>query len=179
MSRAFLVDWGKLFTPSEPILETIVRGTILYLAVVLLMRFVLKREKGQLGTTDLLVLVLLGDASQNAMAGQYTSITDGVILILTLVLWSSALNWFAFRFSFFDHLLNSPPLPVISNGRMLRYNMKRELITETELTSQMRLQGVSDVSEVEKAYVEPDGRISVITKQGVEDARGAPDRDSA
>jgi len=88
----FGIDWLKTFAPTQPLLETVTRGTILYLALVLLLRFALSREKGQLGTTDLLVLVLLGDASQNAMAGQYTSISDGLLLILTLVFWSYALN---------------------------------------------------------------------------------------
>jgi uncharacterized membrane protein YcaP (DUF421 family) len=51
-----------------------------------------------MGITDLLVIVLIADAAQNGMAGEYRSLTDGLLLVATIVAWSYALNWLAFRF---------------------------------------------------------------------------------
>jgi len=179
MHRLFTINWATTFTPTQPLLETVLRGTILYLALVLLLRVALKRQAGQLGMTDLLVLVLLGDASQNAMAGSYTSVTDGLLLVLTLVFWSYALNWLGYRYRPIAWLLTPRPLPVVRDGRMLRRNMRRELITDDELMSQLRLQGVDDIAGVREASVEGDGRVSVITRDDRPDAHGAREKDAS
>jgi len=175
----FGIDWLKTIAPTQPFLETVVRGTILYLALVFLLRFALSREKGQLGTTDLLVLVLLGDASQNAMAGNYSSIGDGLLLILTLIFWSYALNWLSFHVRWIERLLSPRRLTLVRDGRMMRRNMRKELMTEEELMSQIRLQGVADLSKVREACMEVDGRVSVITRDDASDARGAPEQDAS
>jgi uncharacterized membrane protein YcaP (DUF421 family) len=168
------VDWGSVFRPDIPLLEIIVRGTIVYLSLLILLRLVLKREAGAVGMTDLLVLVLLADASQNAMAGEYRSLPDGIVLVSTIIFWSLAVDWLGFRIPFVGRLVHPPPLPLIKDGRLLRRNMRRELITMEELMSQLRLQGVDDVSSVRQASMEGDGRISVIRSSG--EQSGARDR---
>ena len=168
------VDWEKLFVPSTPLLETVLRGTLMYLALFLLMRFVLQRETGALGLADLLVVVLLADAAQNGLADDYSSIPDGVLLVGTILFWSYALNWPGYRVPSFERLLHPAPMPLIRNGRLLRKNMERELVTEEELMSQLRLQGVDDLGEVKAVHMEGDGRFSVILRESA--TRGAPDR---
>ena len=71
------VNWHDVFVPDTPLLEIFVRGTIVYLAIFALLRFVLTRQSGNLGVTDLLVIVLIADAAQNAMASEYKSVPDG------------------------------------------------------------------------------------------------------
>ena len=115
-----------------------------------------------MGITDLLVVVLIADAAQNAMSDDYRSIPDGLLLVGTIIFWSWALNWLGFRFPRIQRFVHPAPLPLVRDGRMLRKNMARELITEDELMSQLRLQGASEVSQVESALMEGDGRISVI-----------------
>ncbi|HEY7909583.1 MAG TPA: hypothetical protein VIC60_11945, partial [Thermomicrobiales bacterium] len=83
MHALFGADWQKMFALDTPLLEIVIRGTIIYLALFTLLRFVVKREVGTVGIADLLVIVVIADAAQNAMAGTYTSITDGVLLIGT------------------------------------------------------------------------------------------------
>jgi uncharacterized membrane protein YcaP (DUF421 family) len=131
----------------------------------LLLRIGPKREAGAAGITDLLVVVLIADAAQNAMAGSYTSITEGVVLVMTIIFWSWTLNWVAYRSSWFERFVMGPPLPLVRNGKLLRQNMRRELISEDELMSQLRLQGVNSVAEVRMAAIEPDGRISVVMRK--------------
>ena len=170
----FNVDWAHVFVPDTPLLEIVVRGTAMYLALFLLLRLVLKRETGAIGISDLLVVVLIADAAQNGLADNYSSIPDGLILVLTIVFWSWALNWLGFRFRLFQRLVHPDPLPLVRDGRLLRRNLEKELITEGELMSQLRLQGVDNIADVSAAYMEGDGRISVIEQNGA--SRGAQDR---
>ena len=75
------VDWGEVLLPRTPLLETIVRGAVTYLALFLLLRVTTKREAAGTSISTLLVLVLIADAAQNAMADDYRSIADGLLLV--------------------------------------------------------------------------------------------------
>lgn len=163
-AMSFLVgsDWHSVLIPDTPLLEIFVRGSIMYLVIFALLRFVLKREAGTIGLNDLLVLVLVADAAQNAMAANYTSISDGVLLVGTIFFWSYTINWFDYRFPRFRHLFHSAPVPLVRDGQILYRQLRRELLTEDELKSQLRLQGIGELGEVKAAYMESDGRISVI-----------------
>lgn len=165
MHSFFGINWQTTFTPSQPILETILRGTILYLVLFTMLRVVLKRQSGTVGITDLLVVVLLGDAAQNAMAGNYTSITDGIILLATIVFWAYALDWLGYHAPWMRRFLEAPPLPLVKDGQLLRRNMRKELITEDELMAQVRQQGLESLDEVKAAYMESDGHISVLQRE--------------
>jgi uncharacterized membrane protein YcaP (DUF421 family) len=170
----FDVDWGNVFVLDTPLLEIVLRGSIMYLALFALLRLVLKREAGAMGITDLLVVVLLADAAQNGMADDYHSIPAGIVLVATIVFWSWALDWLGYRIPFVQRLVRPRALPLIRDGRVLRRNLEQELITDDELLSQLRLQGVADVADVAEAYMEGDGRISVIARDA--NHRGAQDR---
>lgn len=165
MGSAFQLNWSELFVPHMSLVEVIIRGSVTYVLLFLLLRVGPKREAGAAGITDLLVVVLIADAAQNAMSGSYTSITEGAVLVATIIIWSYALNWFAFRSEWFERFVMGPPLPLVRNGKLLRRNMRRELISENELLSQLRLQGVNEVDEVKLAAIEPDGRISVVMQK--------------
>jgi uncharacterized membrane protein YcaP (DUF421 family) len=156
------VDWHGIFVPSTPILETLVRGTITYLFIFVLFRILVKRESGALGITDLIVVVLIADAAQNAMADNYSSVTDGLFLIGTIVAWDWLLSYVAFHSKTVARLIRPGKLLLIQDGRLERKNMRKELITEEELRAKLRLQGYEDPSEVKRAYMEPDGRISIL-----------------
>lgn len=165
------VDWQRTFTFSTPILETIIRGTVVYLALFTLLRVVLKRESGGIGTTDLLVVVLLADASQNAMADNYASIPDGLLLVSTIVGVDYILDWLAFQYAPIRRFVRPAPLKLVEDGRMLRANMRREYITEEELMSQLRHQAFDDLSRIRAVYVEGDGRFSVLQDGGRQSQR--------
>jgi len=79
------VDWHSLFFPETAVLEIFLRGSIMYLVLFTLLRIVLKRQTGALGMSDLLLITLLADASQNALAGDYNSVPDGIILVGTII----------------------------------------------------------------------------------------------
>jgi len=157
------INWHDLFVPAHPI-ETILRGSLMYLSLFLLMRFVLKRESGSIGTADLLMVVVIADAAQNAMAGDYKSITDGVILVVTIMFWNYAIDWLSYHSPTMRRVLQPKPLLLVKNGRLYKQNMRKELITKEELIAELRENGVEDLSEVKEARIEEDGHVSVIKK---------------
>lgn len=159
------MDWKSIFFPDTPFLEIILRGSLMYIALFTMLRVILKRQTGTLGMTDLLLITLLADAAQNAMAGAYQSLSDGVVLVATIIFWNYAFDWLSFKSEWFARLIEPPALPLIRDGKMLRRNMRHELITEEELMMQLRQQGLDDVLKVKKAYIESDGQISVIQRK--------------
>lgn len=156
------MNWSELFSFDIPLLEIIIRGTAMYWALVILLRVVLKRQAGELGMTDLLLITLLADASQNGMAGDYKSIPDGIILVATLIAWNFIFDWLNYHSKFFHRLIEPKPLPLIIQGKPLHKNMRREYITLSELKEQLREQGIDNMNQVKKAVMESDGQISVI-----------------
>jgi uncharacterized membrane protein YcaP (DUF421 family) len=160
------MNWQSLFVPSEGILAIILRGSIMYLVLLVGLRIFVRRHIGSMNLMDLLLMVLIADAAQNGMAGEYHSITEGLLLCGTLLAWNVLFDWLSYRFTFFEKLMEPAPLPVIRNGKFLRRNMRREFLTTDELVSHLREQGVFEVSEVRVAYIEPDGGISFIKIDG-------------
>ncbi|MEP6924372.1 MAG: YetF domain-containing protein [Pyrinomonadaceae bacterium] len=157
----FKVNWHDVFVPQSSLLEIFIRGTITYFALFLILRFT-RRGTGAIGINDLLVIVLIADAAQNAMAGDYKSITEGVFLVLTIGAWDYALDWMGHKSPSIARLLRPSELLLVENGKMNRRNMRKELITVEELMSQLRQQGIEDLKDVKKCYLEGDGEISVI-----------------
>jgi len=158
------LNWQEMFVPSVPVLETVIRGTVTYLSLFVLLRL-FRRQTGSLGAADLLVLLLIADASQNAMSNNYRSITDGVLLVATIVACEYAMDYFAFRIPAFGRLVERAPLKLVENGKVNERHLQQELMTEDELLSQLRQKGVDDISLVKSSYLEGDGHVSVITDE--------------
>ncbi len=158
------IHWQTMFAIDTPLIEIFIRGTVIYLGMFLMLRVVLKRQTGGISTTDVLVIVMLADAAQNGMAGTYQSIPDGLMLVGTIIFWSYAIDWLGFHFPWLEKWLEPAPLPLISNGIMLRRNMRHELITTDEMWAHLRAQGIEDIRIVKLACIEADGKISIITR---------------
>ena len=156
--------WHGIFVPTHSVLEMVVRGTIMYLAIFFLLRFVLKRQAGGLGTPDILLVVLLADAAQNGMANEYRSVTEGIVIICTIIFWNFAIDWLEFHVPAAARILRPAPLLLIKDGQVLRRHLRQEVITMEELMSHLREEGVLSPHEVARAYVEPNGTISVKKK---------------
>jgi uncharacterized membrane protein YcaP (DUF421 family) len=160
------INWQELFVPKTPLLELVIRGSVMYLFLLALLRVLVRRHIGSLNLMDLLLVVLIADAAQNAMAAEYRSISEGLVLCATLIGWNYLLDWLAFKSKFVAGLLEPAPLPLVRNGKIQHRNLRQELITKEELWSQLREQGVSQLAEVKLAFIEPDGAVSVIKKSG-------------
>jgi uncharacterized membrane protein YcaP (DUF421 family) len=132
------VDWQEIFGRSVSPVELIVRGTAMFWFLFALFRIVLRREVGSVAMADILIFVIIADAAQNGMAGEYRSVTDGMILIGTIVGWNVGVDWLAFRFALFSRLLEPPPLVLVRNGRVMRRALHSQLMTLDELRSKLR-----------------------------------------
>ncbi len=152
-----------MFVPTESVLEVIIRGTIMYLGMFVLLR-IFRRQAGSVGIADLLVIVVIADAAQNGMAGESKSITEALLLIFTIVIWDWLFDLLGFKSKFWARILEPDPLLLIRNGRIIKKNLEQEMISEEELTSQLRQQGIEDLSIVRKAYLESNGHFSVLTE---------------
>ena len=159
------VDWQTLLVPHTSLIELFLRGTAMYLGLLVALRFLVRRHVGSMSLMDLLLMVLIADAAQNAMANEYKSLTEGLVLCGTLIGWNYLFDWLAYRYPTFQRMLEPLPLPVIRDGRLLKRNMRQEFITEDELLSQLRQQEIQDVGDVQLAFVEPDGAVSVVRKR--------------
>lgn len=159
------IDWHAVFIPAGSVLEMVVRGTIMYLLVLFLLRLMSKRQIGGIGPSDVLVIVLLAEIAGPVFTADYQSVTEGAVLVVTLLFWAYAVEWLAHGLPFFERLIREPKVKLIANGRMLRRNMRAELVTTGELMAQLREKGLADCKDVAAAYVEADGRISVIKKK--------------
>ena len=155
-------DIGAALTPDVNLLETVVRGVLMYLAIFVLLRVILRGRTSAVSVSDLLVLLLIADASQNAMAADYQSITSGVVLVGTIVLMSFVMDWLAYRSEAVRRFVHPDRRPLIQDGRVLRRVLQQELMTEEELMTQLRLNGFEDIAEVKAAYLEGNGEVSVI-----------------
>jgi uncharacterized membrane protein YcaP (DUF421 family) len=142
--------------------ELMLRGTLVYWLLFVIFRFILRRDVGAVGIADILLLVIIADASQDAMSGGYTTVGEGAVLVLTIVAWNWLLDWLAFRFVLVRRFAEPPKLTLISRGVPQRRNLRREFITMQELEAKLREQGIEKLSDVKVACLEADGQISVI-----------------
>ncbi|HTQ36790.1 MAG TPA: YetF domain-containing protein [Steroidobacteraceae bacterium] len=155
---------AQMFTFTVSPVELLVRGTIMYLGLVLVMRFILRRDVGSMSMPDVLFIVLVADASQNAMAGEYKSVADGALLVATLVFWNMALDWLSYHFAAFRRFITPPPLPLIVHGRWMRENLKKQWISKEEVESKLCEAGIQDLRCVELAILEPSGELGIIRR---------------
>ena len=163
--NVFAVDWHDAFDPHVALLGIVLRGTVIYLALFALLR-VTRRHSGEMGMSDVLVIVLIADAVQNGMSGESRSITEGLVLALTIFFWSWLLEWLPVRLPVLGPWLAAPPCTVVRDGVIDRRALRRELLTEDELMAQLRLQGIEEIGDVRRARVESNGQVSVRRRAG-------------
>lgn len=143
-------------------LELFVRGSAVYWFLFLLFRFVLRRDAGAIGIADILLLVLIADASQNAMSGGYHTVADGFLLVATIAGWNWLLDWASYHNPTIRRLAAPPPLALVRHGAIQHRNLRREFVTVPELMASLREQGIDKLADVKMARMEADGAISVI-----------------
>lgn len=160
----FDVDFGKLFLIENSIIELILRGSVIYLGILFVFRVLPRRAGGELAMMDLIFVILIAEAATHAL-GDYASLTEGFIVIGTLVTWNYLINTLSFYLPWVEKLVSAPALPIIKDGKLLRRNMRREYLTENELMDHLRIEGIDEVKDVKVAYVEGDGKISVVRKK--------------
>ena len=162
MTSWFVTDWHKVFAPQLSLPEILVRGITVYLMLCLMLRVVLKRQAGRVALGDLLVVTLVAGVCRNPLVADSYSITDGLLVVATVLMTGYAVDWACYYFPFFHGLMHASPRCLIKNNQVEQDNLRRELMTEGQLLCKLRLHGISGVDEVKEAYLEGDGSVSVI-----------------
>jgi uncharacterized membrane protein YcaP (DUF421 family) len=159
------IDWNSVFFPSLGIAEIVVRGTLMYLGLFMILRFMARRQAGHFGPADLLVIVLIADAAQNGLGKEYQSVTEGLILVVTIVAWEYFIDWLMYRFPSLRPVLRPPSLTLVKDGRIVEETMRKEMLSTDELASLLRQHEVENIAEVRLAKLEGDGRMSVLRRE--------------
>ena len=141
--------------------EFILRGLIIYVFMVVILRVTGKRQIGQLAPFDLILLLVLSNAVQNAINGGDNSITGGVISATTLIVANSIVSRLTFRSKTMERIIEGRPELLIHNGRLFTHILDRARLTHHELNAALRAAGCSCVSEVHSAILENTGQITV------------------
>src|ERR1700738_1139808 len=138
---------SDMFTLSLPVAEKILRPILVYIFLVLLLRIFGKRELAQLNQFDLVVLLSLSNTVQNAIIGNDTSVTGGLIGAFSLVFTNYMVVRFLFKHRRIDQILEGSPSVLIENGKVCHKELAKELLSEVELLTVAHRQGFSDLDE--------------------------------
>ncbi len=155
---------SALWALSFPWWHFILRASVIYVVILLLLRLGGKRQIGQMGAGEFVAILLVSNAVQNAMNGGDNSLTGGMILASVLILLSVAFAYLTYKSRRWANLLEGTPTLLVHEGKLLHAHLEKELLNLHELKIMMRRQGVHDLNDVAEAVLESDGQLSIIKK---------------
>jgi len=146
-------------------MESVLRATVIYVFLLVVFRIAGKRSLAQITTFDFVLLLIIGEATQQALLGDDYSVVNACIVIATLIVLEVVLSYFTARFPIFDRALEGLPLVVVDNGKLLKERLKRERLDESEILAAAReLHGLERMDDIKYAVVERSGGITIIPK---------------
>jgi uncharacterized membrane protein YcaP (DUF421 family) len=164
--------WKDMFVISLPILEKIIRPVLVYFFLVLALRLFGKRELVQLNPFDLVVLLTLSNTVQNAIIGDDTSLSGGVLGATSLLVTNYLVVRFLYRHRQLDQVVEGEADVLVENGKVRTRRLRKELITVAQLEAAARRQGFASLAGVDQCILEPGGTLSFIGKKpDVDDLR--------
>lgn len=153
-----------LFELSAPWWQFVLRAVAVYVLVMVLMRMSGKRAVGQFTPFDLVLVILLGNAVQNGINGGDNSLTGAAIMATTLITLNYLVARMTARYRGIEKIVEGEPVVLARNGHVFKQVLRRELISEHDFDEALRMSGVKEISEVEIALLETNGRITVVPK---------------
>ena len=147
-------------------MDIVLRATVIFFGLYLLVRILGKRELAQLTPFELIVLVVTGDLIQQGVTHNDFSLTGSLLAVATFGFWASVLSWITYLSRRAERILDGQPRVVVRDGKIVEGNLRRDRLTPAEIESEMRLAGIAHLDEVAWAIVEPRGRISFIKADG-------------
>jgi len=157
--------WHDLFALGLPVAEKIIRPVVIYLFLIIGLRFAGKRELAQLNPFDFVVLMTLSNTVQNGIIGDDNSVSGAMIGAASLLAINAIVVRVLFQHPELEHLVEGDPDCLIADGRVLHDRLKSELITLSELEIAAHKQGFGSLEEVDRAVLEPGGTISFFAKK--------------
>ena len=155
---------GETFFEMPP-WEIVARGTLIYFVLAVVFRVMPKRLTGELVPMDMITLVIVGTLAAYAIMGESKALPDLLLMIGVMLLWDYLFDVIEFYFVKFRRVSEHSPTLLIHNGVILRNNLRKEKLTDDELSANLRKHGFTDMDQVKQAILEADGSISVIGKE--------------
>jgi uncharacterized membrane protein YcaP (DUF421 family) len=153
-----------MFQSSTPLLEIVLRVSLVFVGVFVLLRVVGKKEIGQLAPMDFLAMLLLSETVSPALTRQDSSVTASLVAAGTLIGLTLAIDWVAYRWRGVARVVQGVPQVLIHDGKVVADVQRREKLSDEEVQSALRREGVEHASDVRLAVVEPSGRITVVRR---------------
>ena len=144
-------------------MNPVIRGIIVYVFLLLILRIMGKRSLSETTTFDLIVLLIISEVTQQAMIGRDESLTGAAILITTLLGMDLLFTLLKRPFKLFEKVVEGTPLIIVDRGKPLRERMNKIKVDESDVMQAARSkQGIEKMEQVKYAVLEKDGTISVI-----------------
>jgi uncharacterized membrane protein YcaP (DUF421 family) len=146
-------------------MESVLRATVIYAFLLVVFRIAGKRSLAQITTFDFVLLLIIGEATQQALLGDDYSVVNACIVIGTLILLEVVLSHVAARFPRFDRAIEGLPLVIVDNGKLLEDRLKRERLDQSEILAAAReLHGLERMDDIKYAVLERSGGITIVPK---------------
>lgn len=147
-------------------MESVLRGAAIYVFLLVIMRISGKRSFAEITTFDFVLLLIIGEATQQAMLGNDFSVTNATLIIVTLLALDIGLSLLQQRLPYLDKWLDDVPLVIIDDGKVLHDRLKKSRIDESDILHAAReLQGLERMDQIKYAVLERGGGISIIPRQ--------------
>jgi uncharacterized membrane protein YcaP (DUF421 family) len=144
--------------------DLVVRTLVVFVLILVVTRAVGRRELSSMEPFDLILLVVIGDLVQQGVTQSDYSLTGTVIVVTTLASLVVGTAYLSYRFKRLRPLLEGEPTLLISDGRLVERNLKRERMTVEEVRAEARMQSIASFDDIRYAVLETNGKISFITK---------------
>ncbi len=164
-------DWAELWKPELSPLEIVLRAVIIYVAALALFRLVGRKELARYSPFDFLLVLLVSQALRQTLVASDKSLTSGLLSLVTLLGLDLLASWFSFRSRRFATLVEGNPRKLVDDGRPIEAAMRRSRFTVEELESRLRRYGIDRLEAVESAWLERDGNVTFVLRQGVRTSR--------
>ena len=145
-------------------MDIVLRASVMFAVLYLLLRLLGKRELGQMTPFELVVIVVMGDLIQQGVTHNDFSVTGATLAVATFAFWALVLSWLTYLFPRLKGPLDGSPRIIARDGKLIEDNLRRDRMTRDEVESEMRLAGIAHLDEVEWAILEPQGKISFIKR---------------
>lgn len=158
-------------------MDSVLRAIVIFVALWLVIRLSGRRALGELTAFDLVLLLIIAEASQQALLGDDLSITNGLLAVLTLVTMNVGLALLQQRWPGISRILSGAPTVIVEDGRPLKDLMARARVGEDEvLEAARRLRGLERMDQIKYAVLETSGAISIVPGPPPKPDRAPPDR---
>ncbi|MCD9855808.1 DUF421 domain-containing protein [Epilithonimonas sp. JDS] len=147
----------------NPILDIVIRSLAVYFFMVIAVRVFGKNQLSQLNAGDVILLLLISNAVQNAMVGPNNTLIGGIVAALVLFVANFIVKRFIFKSKFVKELIEDQPYILVKDGKLVSYNLKKVQISEDEILESVHEHGMENISDVKLAILEVDGNISVMS----------------